>query len=101
MATKTEFGGPDGRRGSTLASTTLKPFTPRTLNLIRIIAVEVKIPAIFVFILKFKPELRINHCIWVVFVSHGSRSSWMEKSANVLELPMRGRNLCLKALHLV
>lgn len=80
MATKTEFGGPDGRRGSTLASTTLKPFTPRTLNLIRIIAVEVKISAIFVFILKFKPELRINHCIWVVFVSHSSRSSWMVHS---------------------
>ena len=31
MATKTELGGPDGRLGNMLASTTLNPLTPRTL----------------------------------------------------------------------
>lgn len=31
-AINTEFGGPDGRRGKTLASTTRRPFIPRTLT---------------------------------------------------------------------
>ena len=73
MAIKTEFGGPDGRRGSTLASTTLKPFTPRTLQ-------SLIMNYYFFFIFRtqirwsFKPEFWIDHSVWVILMPHCSCS---------------------------